>query len=178
MDRKICHSGFTVQHHSASLVMPISDRFFYLHHTPMKDTYYLINIHWPWLLISLHTVHHQCILLHFTTGYKQVHQFSLPAETVRHIWLLQRLSAISCFLPRLFCLENSFLQRLSAGSRITQTVTAGSHFLWMEVSAGGKRSWTVVAKAKYDRQSLQEAKISGLIFISNRHFQKVWNLYV
>ena len=36
--------GITVRHHSASLVMPISDpryRFFYSQHTPMKDTYYL-----------------------------------------------------------------------------------------------------------------------------------------
>ena len=36
--------GITVRHHSASLVMPISDprdRFFYPHHTPMKDTYSL-----------------------------------------------------------------------------------------------------------------------------------------
>ena len=36
--------GITVRHHSASLVMPISDprdRFFYPHHTPIKDTYYL-----------------------------------------------------------------------------------------------------------------------------------------
>ena len=36
--------GITVRHHSASLVMPISDprdRFFYPHHTPMKDTYNL-----------------------------------------------------------------------------------------------------------------------------------------
>ena len=39
--------GITVRHHSASLVMPISDprdRFFYPHHTPMKDTYFLIWI--------------------------------------------------------------------------------------------------------------------------------------
>ena len=37
--------GITVRHHSASLVMPISDprdRFFYPYHTPMKDTY-IIN---------------------------------------------------------------------------------------------------------------------------------------
>ena len=37
--------GITVQHHEASLVTPISDpsdRFFYPHHTPMKDIYYLI----------------------------------------------------------------------------------------------------------------------------------------
>ena len=36
--------GITVRHHSASLVMPISDprdRFFYPHHTHMKDTYNL-----------------------------------------------------------------------------------------------------------------------------------------
>ena len=35
--------GITVRHHSASLVMPISDprdRFFNPHHAPMKDTYY------------------------------------------------------------------------------------------------------------------------------------------
>ena len=34
--------GITIRHHSASLVMPISDprdRFFDPHHTPMKDTY-------------------------------------------------------------------------------------------------------------------------------------------
>ena len=45
--------------------------------------------------------------------YKRVPQFSFPAETVRHIWLPPRLSAISCFLPRLLCSGNSFLQRLS-----------------------------------------------------------------
>ena len=35
-------NGITVRHHSASPVMPISDprdRFFYPHHTSMKDTY-------------------------------------------------------------------------------------------------------------------------------------------
>ena len=36
-----------------------------------------------------------------TTGYKLDRQFSLPAETVRHIWLPPRLSVISSFLPRL-----------------------------------------------------------------------------
>ena len=42
VDRKNLSLGITVRHHSASLVMPISDprdRFFYAHHTPMKDTY-------------------------------------------------------------------------------------------------------------------------------------------
>ena len=41
VDRRI-----TVRHHSASLVMPISDprgRFFYPHHTSVKDTYSLAH---------------------------------------------------------------------------------------------------------------------------------------
>ena len=33
-----------------------------------------------------------------------------------------------------------------------------------QVSAGGKRSWTVSAEAKYDGQSLEEAKITGLVY--------------
>ena len=117
---------------------------------------------------------HKVELLAVTTGYKQVSQFALPAETVHHIWLPLRLSGISCFLLRLLCLVNSFLQRLSvwfsflprlsAGSRITRTVSAGSHFSWRVVSAGSKRSRTVSAEAKYDRQSLQEVKISGLVY--------------
>ena len=44
VDRKNLSLGITVRHHSASLVMTISDPrdgFFYPHHTPMKDTYYL-----------------------------------------------------------------------------------------------------------------------------------------
>ena len=44
---KICQES-TVRHHSASLVMPISDprdRYFYSHHTPMKDTYFIIIQH-------------------------------------------------------------------------------------------------------------------------------------
>ena len=108
------------------------------------------------------------------TGYKWVRFFTLPADTVRRIWLPPRLSAISCFLPRLLCLVNSFLQRLSmwfsflprvsAGSKIARTISAGSHFSWTVVSAGSKRSRTTSAEAKYDGQSLQEAKISGLVY--------------
>ena len=65
--------GITVWHHSASLVMPISDlrdRFFYPHHTPMKDTYcstlpsdfalylwlYLIDKHHTLDTFQFHTV--------------------------------------------------------------------------------------------------------------------------
>ena len=44
VDRKIYHSGSLFGITRASLMMPISDprnRFFYPHHTPMKDTYFL-----------------------------------------------------------------------------------------------------------------------------------------
>ena len=33
------------------------------------------------------------------TGYKLVRQYSVPAETIRHIWLRSRLSTNSCLLP-------------------------------------------------------------------------------
>ena len=42
--RKNLLLGVTIQHHEASLLMPVSDlrdRFFYPHSTPMKDTYNL-----------------------------------------------------------------------------------------------------------------------------------------
>ena len=51
------------------------------------------------------------------------------------------------------------VDELSAGSRIIRTVSAGSHF-----RGGSKRSRTVSAEAKYDGHSLQEAKISGLVY--------------
>ena len=41
---------------------------------------------------------------------------------------------------------------------------SGSHFSWIVVSAGSKRSRTVSAEAEYDEQSLQEAKISRLVY--------------
>ena len=41
------------------------------------------------------------------TEYKRVRYFSLPAETVRHVWLSSRLSVISCFLPRLPSTKNA-----------------------------------------------------------------------
>ena len=43
-----------------------------------------------------------------------------------------------------------------------RTVSAGSHLSCTEVSAGSKSSWTVSAEAKYDVQSMQEAKIGGI----------------
>ena len=46
--------GVTVRHHSASLVMPISDphdRFFDPHHTPMKDTYCISSRSLPTILL-------------------------------------------------------------------------------------------------------------------------------
>ena len=39
-----------------------------------------------------------------------------------------------------------------------------SQFSWTVVSAGSRRSRTVSAEAKYDGQSLQEAKTSGLVY--------------
>ena len=47
---------------------------------------------------------------------------------------------------------------------MTRSVSAGSHFSWTVVSAGSRRSRTVSAEAKYDGQSLQEAKLSGLVY--------------
>ena len=62
-----------------------------------------------------------------STGYTLVRQFRLPAETVRHIWLLATVSTLllpaqtaqhiwlppresqSCFLPRLLYMINGFL---------------------------------------------------------------------
>ena len=65
---------------------------------------------------------------------------------------LQRLSVRFCFLPR-----------LSAGRLITRTVSAGSYLPSTTVWAGSKRSRTISVEAKYDGQSLQEAKIGGLV---------------
>ena len=47
---------------------------------------------------------------------------------------------------------------------MTRTVFSGSYFLSTTVSAGSKRSQAVSAEAKYDGQSLQEAKIGGLVY--------------
>ena len=47
---------------------------------------------------------------------------------------------------------------------MTRTVSAGSYLPSTTVSAGSKRSRTVSAEAKYDGQSLQEGKISGLVY--------------
>ena len=75
-------------------------------------------------------------------SYRDCLSYLAPAETVRDLLLAA--------------------ERVSAGGRITRTVSAGSHFSWTIVSAGSKRSRTVSTEAKYDGQSLQEAKISGL----------------
>ena len=105
----------------------------------------------------------QCL---YTTGYKRVRQLSLPAETVHHIWLHG-----DCPQSLASCRDSCAREIASCGdcpcdlgSRITGTVSAGSHFSWTVISAVSKRSCTVSAEAKYDRQSLQEAKISGLVY--------------
>ena len=104
-----------------------------------------------------------------TTEYKLVRKFSHPAETVRHIWFPPRLSTISCFLPRLLCVINSFmhrpstwfcfLPRLSAGSR----VLAGSHFSLAAVSAGSRITQTVSAEDKYTQQ---QKKCENLLLLN------------
>ena len=78
----------------------------------------------------------------------------LPAETVRVI----------LFPAKTLGRKQNHTDRLSAGSRITRTVSAGSRFSWTVVSAGSRSSLTVSVEAKYDGQSLQVAKISGLVY--------------
>ena len=48
-------------------------------------------------------------------------------------------------------------------------VSAGSLFSWTVVSAGSKRSRTVSVEAKYDGHSLQESKLSGLVYTLCNH---------
>ena len=113
-----------------------------------------------------------------TTGYKLVRQFLLPAETVRNIWLPPRLSAISCFLPRLlFAKMSSCRDRLrecvsyrdcprdcascqesrqEAESREQSREETIYHVQQSRQKAGD-------CDAKYDGQSRQEAKIGGLV---------------
>ena len=116
----------------------------------------------------------------------------LSRQTVRHTWLPPRLSAISCYLPRLLCVIKGFLARLSAwncflprlsvgssvtrtisagsrithrvsaGSRIEQTVSEGSHFLRTTVLEGNERSRTVSVEAMTD--SLGRKKIGQLVY--------------
>ena len=48
----------------------------------------------------------------------------------------------------------------SLGRKQNQTISVGSHFSWTVVSAVSKRSRTVSLETKYDRQSLQGAKLA------------------
>ena len=84
-----------------------------------------------------------------------VRDLLLPAETTVHEKWLPAETVLVILLPA---------ERVSAGSRITWTVSEGSYFPSTTVSAGSKRLWTVSAEAKYDGQSLQEAKIGGLVY--------------
>ena len=74
-----------------------------------------------------------------------VHDLLLPAETTVHEKWLPAETVRVILLPA----EN---QSVSAGSYLPSTI----------VLTGSKRSRTVSAEAKYDGQSLQEAKISRL----------------
>ena len=85
------------------------------------------------------------------TGYKLVHQFSLPALTVLHIWLLLRLSRISCFPARLLSLRNSFLPGCRQDSASCQESQ-------QEAESGGQ-SWQEALC--HQQQSQQEAGDHG-----------------
>ena len=72
-----------------------------------------------------------------------VHEKWLPAETVRVI-----------LLP-----AETLIRKLNHTDSLCRKL-----FSKHKVSAGSKRSRTVSAEAKYDGQSLQEAKIGGLVY--------------
>ena len=76
------------------------------------------------------------------TGFKLIRQFSLPAETIRYIWIPPRLRDL--LLPSMTTVhKNDF----STGSRIMRTVSAGSYLSRTGVPAGSTRSR---AEAKTD----------------------------
>ena len=90
--------------------------------------------------------------LSYLASAETVRDHLLPAETCAPSTkngFLQRLSVWFCFLPR-----------LSAGSRITQTVSAGSYLPSTTDSAGNKRLPTVSVEAKYDRQSWRKPNMT------------------
>ena len=110
--------------------------------------------------VNLSSQTHKC----YNTEYKLVCQFSLLAKTARHIWLLLRLSTISCYLLRLLymCMINGFLPSLStwplpAESQQEEQLHGQSRqeaiFMRTVVSAGSNRSRTVSEEAKYEGQS-------------------------
>ena len=62
--------------------------------------------------------------------------FSLPVENVHHIWLLLRLSKISCFLPKVLHMINSFLPRLSMCFYFLPRVSTISHISHSKTTHG------------------------------------------
>ena len=97
------------------------------------------------------------------TGYKLVRRYSLPAETVRHIWLPPRLSRSLAYCrdyrPRVMA-SCQDCPRNYASCR-TRIDSAGSRFTHTTICAGSKRLRTVSAEAIY--QSRKETKIGGLV---------------
>ena len=101
-----------------------------------------------------------------TTGYKRVRLFSLPAETIRHIWLPPRLSAISCFLARIPSTKDGFLSRRvcacdSASFRDSRQELKEQSLQEAIYRAQQSRQETrdrgSLGGSQYDGQSLQEA---------------------
>ena len=105
---------------------------------------------------SKNIYHNNYILL--ITRYKLVCWFWPSVKTVPHIFLLLRLSAISCFLPRVLCMIKAscwfcqcdstscwdFRHKPQSHQQSRQEAFFGT------VSAGSKRSQTASAEAKYD----------------------------
>ena len=89
-----------------------------------------------------------------------VHEKWLPAETVPVILL----PAETLGRKLIHTKHNSLGRKQEVTDSLTRTVSAGSYLPSTTVLAGSKRSLTVSAEAKYDGQSLQEAKISGLVY--------------
>ena len=101
------------------------------------------------------------------TGYKLVLQFSLPAETVRHICLPLTLSAISCLLPRLP------ETRYDGKSRNEPTICGLAYTLWslLSVYVSGEDNLILVLLVpdlivwnaiKYSRLSLSRLRLSRI----------------
>ena len=62
---------------------------------------------------------------------------------------------------------------LPAETRITRTVSAGSHFSWTVFSAGSKISRTVSEEAKYVGQSLKEKLSSDSCIVKVKHHREL-----
>ena len=85
------------------------------------------------------------------TGY--LYQYSLPAETVSHIWFPRTLSDLSlpvetCTSSRVSPCDSASCQDFQQEA-VKRTVSTGGHFSWTVVLEGSKRSRASSAEAKF-----------------------------